>query len=771
MEHDEQHQQQVSNGSASCDKLPPFSSKYPWFIVQNFKETEDGTGTDTEFFSTLHDPLIKYKCQIPEFYGRRFRGCFHGWLILSDHPDNVLWSLWNPVTLKIVLFPPVSLKDGDSESINECLLTAPPDDPDSVLLLTRRDASTFVFCRLHRKRNRMRWIEMSYASQLKRITYDGELLRNLTCCNGNIYALNSDGFLCPIVIQVKIVMKGSGEVMIQLLMFGACPWSDSFCYSSYDKDTFIRGYGKDLFSIEVSYHEITKKIVDVCLFRLDTSSVKSEELECLKKWDLSGMTMDEVENEDRGALDITQVMWEEINDLKDAFFYLDLGRNVSVYYNPAVASELGGYIHIRDTMDKLLHLYHVRDRTIIYFPMPLRVVSTTRVSMWEGRLEDDRVEAQCTSTVNQEKDERVVTLDKVLKHNGSRLHNIPFDVLGMIMEHCVGVEYLYMRATCKLCRLAAPLSRLRSYSLNSLWLMVVDNHRGIVTFTDSLSGDNYFMKKNFKVLLIVDDNLYCSRYGWLLFKSRKQEDNKKEELVLFNPLTSDVRKLPNYGHIKSLCFSAPPNSSNNCIIAGFTVYERRWYFIYSLGGAWEPSSWRMVPIDDDVNDDCRYSLTFIGRDLYALNKDGEVFVFKNLDKRDVRKTLLAKAPPPISSSCDSQYFMMSYDDEHLLILIVGDEYGEVEVFKRNDDADKWEKIDGIGKHTIYIGGTTPVCVDAKTPDMENKIYFAQLVWYSLETHTYHASSSDGKIIQKCSGGFVGAKTHFNSHAWIQPSWC
>ncbi|XP_071738241.1 uncharacterized protein [Rutidosis leptorrhynchoides] len=765
MEHDEQQQQKVSINSASCEKLPSFSSKYPWFILQNLK---DDNNIDTEFFSTLHDPLITYQSQIPEFYGKRIRGCFHGWLILSDHPDNVLWSLWNPVTLKFVLFPPLSLKDGDGESIDECLLTAPPDDPTSVLLLTRRDASKFVLCQINRKRNKLRWTEMSYACQLKRMTYDGELLHNLSCCNGKIYALNYDCFLCPIVVEVRIVVKKRGEVMIQLLMFGACPWPDSERYSSYKKDTYIRGHGNELFCVKVYYHAKTKKIVDVFLFRLDTGSVNSEELECLKKWDLSGMTMDEVKDGDHDELDITRVMWEEINDLKDAFFYLDLGRNGSIYYNPAVGSKLGGYIHIRDRMDEILHLYHVRDRTIISSPMPLRVVSTTRVSMWEGRLEDDRLEANCTSTVKQEKDERVVTLDKVFKPNRSRLHCIPFDVLWMIMEHCVGVEYLYLRATCKLCRLAAPLSRLRSYSINSLWLMVVDKHRGIIAFTDPMTGDNYFMMKNFKVLSLVNDQMYCSRYGWLLFKRRKQqEEEKQEELVLFNPFTSDVRKLPAFGYIKSLCFSAPPNSSNNCIVAGFTVYERRWYFVYSVGGAWERSSWRLVPIDDD--DDRRYSLTFIGRDLYALSKDGEVFVFKNLDKREVQKTILAEAPPPISSSCDSQYFLINCDDEHLLLVVVGEEFGEVEVYKRNDDADKWEKIDGIGKHTIYIGGTTSVCVDAKTPDMENKIYFPQLVWYSLETHTYH--TLDGKIVKKCFGGGVGVKTHFNCHVWIQPSWC
>ncbi|XP_071719486.1 uncharacterized protein [Rutidosis leptorrhynchoides] len=751
MEHDEQQQRQVSNGSASFEKLPPFSSKYPWFIVENFKEEDDGI--DTEFFSTLHDPLIQYQSQIPEFHGKRIRGCFHGWLILSDHPHNVLCSLWNPVTLKIVRLPPLSLKDGIDESIDECLLTAPPEDPDSVILLRRCDESTFVFCQLNRKRKRMRWIEMSYDKQLKKITYNGELVESLTCCNGKIYALNTDGILGPIVIEVEIVVKGS-EVIIQLVVFGACPWPDS--YHCYNRDNFIKGYGTDLFCISIFYQGDTKKIGNVILFRLDTGSIKWEELECLKKWDVSDMIVEKDGYEDHKDLGITRVMWEEMNDLKDAIFYVDLGRDITIFYTPVVESELGGYIHIRDETDDILYLYHVRDRTIIASSIPSQVVSTTHVSMWEGRLDDNQVEAKCTGTVKQ---------DEVLKHNESRLHNIPFDVLEMIMKYCVGVEYLNFRATCRLCCLAAPLIKwsnelqiLHNYSLNSPCLMVISKYREIITFTDVLSGDNYFIKKNFQVLSIVDDRMYCSRYGWLLFESKEFECP-----VFFNPFTSDVRKLLDFeiGFIKSLCFSAPPNSSN-CIVAGFAVYEGQRFIIYSVDG--EPS-WRVIHLDDDHN--FRYSLTFIGRDLYALGQDGEVIAFKDFGKEEVRRIVLSKAP---ISSCDamSQYFLMSCD-EHLLVVIVGDEFGEVEVFKRNDEADKWEKIDGIGKRTIYIGSTTSICIDAKTPKMENKIYFTQLVWYSLETHTYH--TFDGKIMKTCIGGFFGAKSHINCHAWIEPSWC
>ncbi|XP_071716735.1 uncharacterized protein [Rutidosis leptorrhynchoides] len=556
MEHEQQ--QEVSIGS-TCDKFPHLSSKYPRFIAQNI-EDEDVTGT--EIFSTLHNPLIRYQCEIPEFNGRRIRGCFHGWLILSNHPHNDMWSLWNPMSLKIISLPPLKLKHGDGKSIYECLLTAPPDDPTSVFLLTRHDASTFVYCLLNRKRKMMKWTEKSYLKQLKRLTYEGKLIRCLTCCNGRIYALIYEGWLCSIIIQVEIVVKKE-EVMIQLLLFGNCPQYDSF----YSMDSFevIKGYGTELFFISVGYLEETEKIGDVCLFRLDSNSINWEELEVLKQYDVDAEQSED--DEDDYLEGITQEMWEQVTDLKDAVFYLDLGFDHLENYNPAVASsELGGYIHIRPEEEEILYSYHVADRTIVPSAMPSRVVSTTRLLMWEGRLEDDNVEVNCISTFKQENDEQ----DEVV-NNVSCIHNIPFDVLQLIMEYCVGVEYLNFRATCKLCHIAAPsiqwrdessLRRLHNYTLNTPWLMVAYEYREIVTFTDPLSGDNYFMKKNWPGSFL-DNGMFCSRFGWLLCKC-----NETEEPLLFNPMTRDRRNLPDFITIESLCFSATPDSSN-CVVAGF----------------------------------------------------------------------------------------------------------------------------------------------------------------------------------------------------------
>ncbi|PWA85739.1 hypothetical protein CTI12_AA147590 [Artemisia annua] len=184
MSYAEQLKQLTRDGNLMEQKggsaLPPLCAKYPWLVSQRF-EGEDSEGD--QIFFTIHDPLLHYKCRIPELSGNSIRGNFHGWVVLSN---NTMWSLWNPLTSKMNRLPPLILEDGDCDiSIKDCCLSSPPNDPESVLLLTRTNKSTFVFCRLDRKK----WTEMSYAEQLKQLTRDGNLVHSLACCNGKIYLL------------------------------------------------------------------------------------------------------------------------------------------------------------------------------------------------------------------------------------------------------------------------------------------------------------------------------------------------------------------------------------------------------------------------------------------------------------------------------------------------------------------------------------------------------------------------------------------------------
>ncbi|GKA13612.1 hypothetical protein Tco_0693258, partial [Tanacetum coccineum] len=760
-------QKQSSNGGSVRHQLPPLCAKCPWFVSQNLGADEDSPRD--HYFYTLHDPLTKYQCQIPELLGSCIRGYDHGWVILSDHSQNVLWSLWNPITSKMIHFPPLILKDGDSKSIRECCLSAPPNDPSSVLLLTRTNKPAFVFFRLEGKRKNLRWIEMSYASQLKRISgEDGDFLHQLTCCNGKMYALNGKCHFACFIIQLDILVKDK-EVLIKLSLLGSYP--TPLWVHCDDVTYFLKGYSTELFCIMVGFREQTLEAAH--LFKLDMTSVKSEDMERFKGLDMSCKRWEE---DDLKDILMSMKLWKELVDLKDAIFFVDHGRDNLTYYKPGMASELGGYIYICDRMENILYSHHVKENTISLSYMPSLVLPTSNVSLWECRLEDDHGGTNCPLDSKQEENKIVVrsVMDNRIGLNESNLLNLPFDILEMIMEHCLSVEYLNFRATCKRCEVAAPLiqwsnktllMRLQTYSLVSPWLMVVDNNQGIITFTDPMLGGNYFMKSSHVTL--PHPEICCSRFGWLLYFS-----SDFECLVFFNPFTSDLRKLPEASDasdgFNTVCFSAPPTSPD-CIVVGFPMTDECLVLIHYV--AREPS-WQPIRVGTKPNS-IRFP-TFFGQDLYALGGDGRLIGFKELGKEDYSSEFVEATVPIRYRTSPARYYLMKYG-QNLLLVIVGKFGKSVEVSMWDFSKQEWEKIDSLGKHMIYICGTTCLCIEAKTQEMENKIYFPimlsknkKIVYYSLETCTFQ--TFNGESTQQHLKDFFGTTYHLFPHAWIEPSW-
>nr|GEV72901.1 hypothetical protein [Tanacetum cinerariifolium] len=311
-----------------CDQFPPLTARYPWLISQNLEDDNQD-----QYFCTIHHELPHYQCRIPELLGKLIQGCFHGWTVLSNHPQNNEWSLWNQVISKIISLPTLILEYGNYESLGQCCLSAPPDAPSSVLLLAKTNESTFVYCHLDSKRKKFRWTEMSYAKQLKRLSFTAELLRNLTYCNDKIYALSTDGASTSLVIQVDIMVKRR-EVVVTLMLFGECPPHPSYrCWRGGDIKFYSKGSCAELYYIIYYENESMNTPADVYLYKLDMASIK----------------------------------WEEMDDLKHANLFLDLSRDQSVSFSRVIASELGGYIHIRGKMGKTIYSYHVKDKTISHF--------------------------------------------------------------------------------------------------------------------------------------------------------------------------------------------------------------------------------------------------------------------------------------------------------------------------------------------------------------------------------------------------------------------
>ncbi|KAJ0810819.1 hypothetical protein HanPI659440_Chr01g0031201 [Helianthus annuus] len=138
---------------------------HPWLADydQNLEEEDNRD----HIIYTIRDPLSSHRFQLPPSHGRRVRGCFYGWVILSNPPHNDMLSLWNPVSCKIIHLPRLLSKD----ITQECCLSSSPDDLGSIFMVTTVKHA-FVFCRLDRRRKRYKWVVMSYAKQMRSTTDD-----------------------------------------------------------------------------------------------------------------------------------------------------------------------------------------------------------------------------------------------------------------------------------------------------------------------------------------------------------------------------------------------------------------------------------------------------------------------------------------------------------------------------------------------------------------------------------------------------------------------
>ena len=346
----------------SCESvLPPLSPKQPWFVAQNLEDEADDTQVD--IFYNIHDPMSHYRCQIPELLGKRIRGCFHGcWAVLSsNHPRDVIWSLWNPITSKIINLPPLdhSVSEGDFGEISECCLSTPPEDSNSVLLLMRSAKPNFVYCRLGIDSSsldacngqELRWTESTYANQITILTESDGLLCCLTCCNGKVYAyihLSDNNTRTRLIVEVNIdcEIKKEREVVITLLpiLEFVCP----IIIGCPRILPLLKGSSTELFLVVLGLKDKGKTVGAVNLLKLDMNNMA----------------------------------WEEIEDLKDTILSVELDTGSPILYSPAIASsEFGGYIHILADKGKIIYSYHVKDKTISFSSIPC-VAGTNNVSAW-----------------------------------------------------------------------------------------------------------------------------------------------------------------------------------------------------------------------------------------------------------------------------------------------------------------------------------------------------------------------------------------------------
>nr|GFB82737.1 hypothetical protein [Tanacetum cinerariifolium] len=126
-------------------------------------------------------------------------------------------------------------------------------------------------------------------------------------------------------------------------------------------------------------------------------------------------------------LDVNNMTWEELGDLKHTILSVELATDSSVFYSSS--SELaGGYIHILADKGKSIYSYHVKDKTIFLSSIPC-------VAGTNPGLGGERVHVHCKQEKEEGHKEDQIVIRSVKSNREIKSHR------GLKKkEFCVGVN-------------------------------------------------------------------------------------------------------------------------------------------------------------------------------------------------------------------------------------------------------------------------------------------------------------------------------------------
>ena len=353
-------------------------------------------------------------------------------------------------------------------------------------------------------------------------------------------------------------------------------------------------------------------------------------------------------------------------------------------------------------------------------------------------------------------------LEETNDANEVHLPYLPYDLVELIFQRLFLVDYLHFRATSKMFNSAAPLipwrissQRFENLSL-SPWLTLFNQKDGACAFIDPNYGDKYFI--NLPQTLKEGMVICSTKDGWLLMTVG---DDDYESLFLFNPFTQLILPLPGrrdrIQNFSCIGFSSLPSSSE-CVVVEVLVDKKSSFPIFNHG---------------TLGDDCWYECTtddafifnnspvFYRGAFYYLGQKGNLGIFELCDGGYIWDVPTKPKPP---CTCYTQNYLVECNGE-LLSVFVGHFGKWVRVFKLNESKKTWIGVESLGNYMFYVSRSSSFSAKAKTPEMENKIYFPRFcgknnVFYSLETRKYHTRESKDVVDfyssrEKLSCGWIG----------------
>ncbi|KAK9025917.1 hypothetical protein V6N11_038771 [Hibiscus sabdariffa] len=638
-----------------------------------------------------------------------------GWFFIMEYQGRC--CLWNPVTRESIRLPSLGLKP--KQNIYSCILSSPPGDPNSTILIFFLSDPSVMFCRVRDRQ----WTEQSLT---------GGGIRSLcspVCCNTKLYAI---AFIDHRVELVGIDLN-YGEGHLAFHLHGTLP-------SPKDCSSCIRSF-----------------LVESCgeIFVIYLVHGGKEYLE------VTGIEV--------FKFDFLLMEWREVESIRDRVFFVD---ERAAYSYRAVKPETEGNRIYFTLNDRSLYSFHVQDNTVsVSLPFPdLKSPWTSPVWVMpscsyrlcpavdgETKHEIDGVNLD----INSEQIKDIVPYAECHDENAqetARLCELPLDMLSSIARGLTFHDYISFRLLDRTCRSVAPSVRIKELARNSElpWLIFCKKGQDECKLIDPLRQECYLMNNPNKSNEV---RMCYSKQGWCLML---QGD---DTVYLWNPFTKKTIPLPESPHGPRPCraiigceFLSSPDSSNCilvlvCDLVAYTSFD---YINIELG-TWESEvmfDWTDLKVTQNNNP------VLCNGDLCFLDLKGTLMVFTPDDS-------VWGVQSPFHSS-HHQSFLIEANGK-LLAVFLGFMGKWLKVFEFDFSNDTiWVEVDNVGDKTLYISRISSFAATATREEMKNvvfvpRFYEDKLVYYCLSSRKWHCYGSNVVL-----GDLYNTKEQLYS-GWFVPS--
>ncbi|KAK6946910.1 Domain unknown function DUF295 [Dillenia turbinata] len=654
---------------------PLLTPNVPWLLFPHGDTLKDQT------FCCFNNQ--SFRKSIPELRNREICGSWHGWLILADN-DYFLF-LFNLVTFETI---PLPQQDTHPDyQIKYCILSSPPSDTTSKILLFMTDNQTILFCRPGDKR----WTETNYKKDLEILSgYKDARIFNVGVCSGKVYACGGRSEL------LLIEFGESNQLVLRPLGIKFVPQkiANSICYGSF----FIESCG-ELYGVQIAFRtERHEEIRGIEVLRLDSS----------------------------------RMVWEEERSLKGRAFFLGDDCSTSCPAMPEAGIQEGS-IYFTMSKDPRLYCFNLEDQSISDSLPCYNLLTPWASPVWvlpNIRLIDTQPEEK--DRVNAEPKERTrdtkVQEKEVNAWRGSGeaeqslLLQLPLEIVELVYKHLNAIDYIHFRSSCKILRSAAIPLKWRTRLIGSEmqtstpWFAYFMIDGTTLNVIDPRYNDSYVLKTSEK---FGDKQVFCCKDGFFIMSH-----DIDKGIYALNPFTQaiyTILEMPSYYYMYPYCFSFSCWSPDEDFV--FVIILRRLIDEILVLYLRDGEGWNYITIKDKPNFlPSPSSPIFFNGAFYCLSQQGGIAVIRFEGDNCVWE-VLTKLEKPCKSI--QNCFLVECDGE-LLSVFVGKFSKWVKVFRLNFAAMAWVRVQDLAKYTLFVSKASSFSTIATAPGMENKIYFPRL---------------------------------------------